>query len=52
MRGPQKHNSLEKAKSEARKDRLAAALKENLLKRKAKAKSKEQPRDRNEGRQS
>jgi hypothetical protein len=40
-----------KAKAEARKARLAAALRANLLKRKEKATPKEAPRDRNEGRQ-
>ena len=51
MTGAQKNRPAEKAKSEARKARLAAALKKNLLKRKAQAKAKEGPRDRNEGRQ-
>ena len=37
MTGAKKHRPAEKAKSEARKARLAAALKENLLKRKAQA---------------
>lgn len=51
MSGPRKVNPAEKAKDEARKARLAAELRANLLKRKAKAKTKDPPRDRNEGRQ-
>jgi hypothetical protein len=41
----------QKPQREARQARLAAELRANLLKRKAKAKSKAPPRDRNEGRQ-
>ncbi len=51
MAGPRKHNPAEKAKAEARKARLAAELRANLLKRKEKAKATQTPRDRNEGRQ-
>jgi len=51
MSGPDKHSPTDKAKSEARKTRLAAELRANLLKRKEKAKAQEKPRDRNEGRQ-
>ena len=51
MSGPNKHSPADKAKSEARKARLAAELRANLLKRKEKAKAMQQPRDRNEGRQ-
>lgn len=49
MTRPPKQHPAGKAKSEARKARLAAELRANLLKRKAK--SKETQRDRNEGRQ-
>ena len=51
MTGPRKSNPAEKAKDEARKARLAAELRANLLKRKAKPKPEQPPRDRNEGRQ-
>jgi hypothetical protein len=51
MAGPRKQDPAEKAKAEARKARLAAALRANLLKRKEKAKAAQKPRDRNEGRQ-
>ena len=51
MTKPPRQNPAEKAKSEARKARLAAELRANLLKRKAKLKAEETPRDRNEGRQ-
>jgi hypothetical protein len=51
MTGPRKLSPAEKAKDEARKARLAAELRANLLKRKAKPKPEEPPRDRNEGRQ-
>jgi hypothetical protein len=51
MSEPKTPNPAEKAKAEARKARLAAALKANLLKRKEKGKPKVAPRDRNEGRQ-
>jgi hypothetical protein len=51
MSEPKKPKPESKAKAEARKARLAAALRANLLKRKEKATSKEAPRDRNEGRQ-
>jgi hypothetical protein len=47
-----KDKSGQKAKAEARKTRLEAELRANLLKRKAQAKAKQPPRDRNEGRQS
>lgn len=40
------------AKSDARQARLKRALKANLLKRKAQAKAKQNPRDGDEGRQS
>jgi hypothetical protein len=42
----------QKPQHEARQARLAAELRANLLKRKAKAKAKQPPKDRNEGRQS
>jgi hypothetical protein len=51
MSEPKKPQPPSKAKAEARKARLAAALRSNLLKRKEKAAPKEPPRDRNEGRQ-
>ncbi len=51
MSEPKKPQPVGDAKAEARKARLAAALKSNLLKRKEKATPKEAPRDRNEGRQ-
>jgi hypothetical protein len=51
MSEPKKPQPAKKAKAEARKARLAAALRSNLLKRKEKATPKEAPRDRNEGRQ-
>jgi hypothetical protein len=51
MSEPRKLQPARNAKAEARKARLAAALKSNLLKRKEKATPKEAPRDRNEGRQ-
>jgi hypothetical protein len=51
MSQPKKPRQADKAKAEARKARLAAALRSNLLKRKEKATPKEPPRDRNEGRQ-
>jgi hypothetical protein len=51
MSGPDKRSPPDKAKSEARKARLAAELRSNLLKRKEKAKVRQQPKDRNEGRQ-
>jgi hypothetical protein len=51
MSEPKKPQPARNAKAEARKARLAAALKANLLKRKEKAPPKEVPRDRNEGRQ-
>ncbi len=51
MSEAKKPNPAERAKSEARKARLAAALRSNLLKRKAKAPPKAAARDRNEGRQ-
>ena len=51
MSEPQKDGPGKKAKDEARKARLAAELRANLLKRKAQAKAKEPSRDRNEGRQ-
>jgi hypothetical protein len=41
-----------KEKNQARRARLEAELRANLLKRKAPAKAKQPPRDRNEGRQS
>ena len=47
-----KDKSGQKAEAEARKARLEAELRANLLKRKAQAKAKQPPRDRNEGRQS
>ena len=47
-----KDKSGQMAKVEARKARLEAELRANLLKRKAQAKAKQPPRDRNEGRQS
>jgi hypothetical protein len=49
MSEPKKPQPAGKAKAEARKARLAAALRSNLLKRKEKATPKEAPRDRNEG---
>ena len=51
MSEPKKPQPVGDTKAEARKARLAAALKSNLLKRKEKATPKEAPRDRNEGRQ-
>jgi hypothetical protein len=51
MSEPKKPQRARNAKAAARKARLAAALKSNLLKRKEKATPKEAPRDRNEGRQ-
>ena len=42
----------QKAKAEARRARLEAELRANLLKRKVQAKAKQPPRDRNGGRQS
>jgi len=51
MRGPQKHDPSKKAKDEARKARLAAELRANLLKRKARAKAERPQADRKEGRQ-
>ena len=51
MSEAKKPNRAGKATAEARKARLAAALRANLLKRKAKARPKAAPRDRNEGRQ-
>jgi hypothetical protein len=41
-----------KTDAEVRRARLEAELRANLLKRKAQAKAKQSPRDRNEGRQS
>jgi hypothetical protein len=52
MRGENKDNPGPKAKDEARRTRLEAELRANLLKRKAQAKAKRPHKDRNEGRQS
>ena len=51
MSGPQKPDSTNKAKQEARKARLAAELRANLLKRKGRAESEPKKADRKEGRQ-
>jgi hypothetical protein len=51
-RKPDEQAGREAAKSDARRARLARELRANLLKRKAQAKAKGLPRDRNEGRQS
>jgi hypothetical protein len=51
MSGPEQRPQAKKAKEEARKARLAAELKANLLKRKARAKSEPLKTDRKEGRQ-
>jgi hypothetical protein len=51
MSGPEKRPPDKKAKEEARKARLAAELRANLLKRKARAKSDPLRADRKEGRQ-
>jgi hypothetical protein len=51
MSQAKKPQTARKAKAEARKARLAAALRANLLKRKEKGRPKEPPKDRNEGRQ-
>jgi hypothetical protein len=52
MSAESKDNSKKKTSAEARRARLEAELRANLLKRKAQAKAKQPPRDRNEGRQS
>ena len=52
MSETKKPQQVGEAKAEARKARLEAELRSNLLKRKAQAKAKQPPRDRNEGRQS
>jgi hypothetical protein len=44
--------SPKQAKSDQRRARLGRELRANLLKRKAQAKAKQPPKDRNEGRQS
>ena len=52
MSAKSKDKPEKKTDSEARRARLEAELRANLLKRKAQAKAKQPPRDRNEGRQS
>ena len=52
MSAESKDKPEKKTDAEARRARLEAELRANLLKRKAQAKAKQPPRDRNEGRQS
>ena len=51
MSGPKKRHPDKQAKEEARKARLAAELRANLLKRKARARAEGPHTDRKEGRQ-
>ena len=51
-REPDEQAGRKAAKSDARRARLVQELRANLLKRKAQAKAKDLPRDRDEGRQS